>query len=197
MPLNELEQLFPDIAAGPIIRNSPFTNERLIEESCDPEERADIELFGRISGYTTIYASQQAVESQSGTLAVTFNIELFGDTEGAAGNLPDVLADLQEALGIPCPVINSDEILTTQEIEEFTLAAPVGDVAHGVIVRVISNLQGPTNWTGVGFHRDFVGAAVQILHFDDGDHSSEAEELARRLDERIQAVLHSEQPIPE
>lgn len=174
-----------------------LSNEEAIENDHDgDDERRDIERFGRVNGYAEVYSSPLGVEDDpsalSGTgLMVGTGVELLRDSEGASGRLEDEIADYERELR---------EEAGTEEVQEadLTLFSPdgIGDEAVGlqmeIPVPVDTGLKLFYNATHVSFRRGRLVGAIVIGEFNAGDRRDEVAALARKLDERIQAVLRGD-----
>ncbi len=174
-----------------------MSNETAIENAYDGEdERRDIEGFGRVNGYTEVYSSPLAVEddpsasSEMGLMLGT-GVELLRDGDGASGRLEDEIADYQKEVS---------EEAGAEDVQQgdLQLFSPdgVGDEATGLQmefpVSVDTGLSLLYNATHVSFRRGRVVGAIVIGEFNARDRRDEVVALARKLDERIQAVLRGD-----
>lgn len=174
-----------------------LSNEEAIENDYDGEdERGDIERFGRVNGYAEVYSPPPADQGDPSALneqglMVGTAIELLRDGEGASGRLEDETADYERELRGEAGTEAAEEV----DLQPFSLSG-IGDEAVGLQMRqpvpLDSGLKMFYNATIVSFRRGrLVGAAV-VAEFADKDRQDELAALARKLDERIQAVLRGD-----
>lgn len=163
-------------------------NEDEIAADCDPEEmRRLIESSGRTNAWEQTYRDEEATRSGTGASSVGSVVTLFQDAEGAEAFFQAELEQLREGVGVP----DCDDF-TLFELEEFAPGS-VGGTAVGLVV-FAGDEDVQIYATTVWFVRANLYAFVGILHVNDEDHRAEAEELARQLDSRIEAVLRGESP---
>lgn len=168
-----------------------ITNETRVKWALDPEDEADdLERFGRLNGYEAVYVAFSKPTEEGGALdEIRIGVALFADPAGASDYLEDELTDIEQGIG--------GEHLgkTLEEAKRFKVGG-IGDRSVGFRARA-SAATGqdsalPTNVTQVYFSRGRLLADAAISRLDDEDVSKEVESLARKLDERIQAVLRGE-----
>jgi hypothetical protein len=174
-----------------------LSNEEAIETNSDGEdEQRDIERFGRVNGYTEVYSSPLAVEddpsaaSEMGLMLGT-GVELLRDSEGASGRLEDEIADYEREFREEAGA----EEAQGADLQFFSID-DVGDEATGLQmefpVSVDAGLSLLYNATHVSFRRGRLVGAIVIGEFVAADRRDEVVALARKLDERIQAVLRGD-----
>jgi hypothetical protein len=165
------------------------TNESEIEDAFDPEdEAADVERFGRVKGYGEEYSAFDAVLEGQGVYLIATDVDLFEDADGASGEFRDTVEDAKGQVG------ETNEGATLESAEEFD-AGEIADEAAGYAFRATTSADedGVTLYgTTVGFRRGRIIGSSVIIRLDDQDVQEEATALARKLDERIQAVLRGE-----
>ena len=174
-----------------------LSNEEAIENDYDGEdERGDIERFGRVNGYAEVYSSPLGAEDDPSALSETglmvgIGVELLRDTEGASGRLEDEIADYEREFREEAGAEEGQEA----ELRLFSPAG-IGDEAVGLQmefpVPVDAGLKVFYNATHVSFRRGRLVGAIVIGEFYDRDRRDEVVALARKLDERIQAVLRGD-----
>ncbi len=183
------EELGSDYADFELDEDSGFgSNEDRIEDSWDEEDEAeDVERFGRTKGYRESYSSFAALLRGEGPCLIGTSVALYEDADGAGGDLNDDVEDRKKAVG------TVDEDVTLEDAEEFE-PDRVADEAAGLEMALsFADGDGTTmHGTVLGFRRGRLIGSVIIARFDEQDVREEAEELARKLDERIQAVLRGE-----
>jgi hypothetical protein len=174
-----------------------LSNEKAIENDYDGEdERGDIERFGRVNGYAEVYSSPLGAEDDPSAsieegLMVGIGVELLRDTEGASGRLQDEIADYEREFREEAGAEEGQQ----GDLQLFSLY-DVGDEATGLQmefpVPVDTGLSLLYNATHVSFRRGRLVGAVVVGEFYDRDRRDEVVTLARKLDERIQAVLRGD-----
>jgi len=188
-----LEELGPAYDAFELDDDSGFrSNEEAAEEANDKEdERSDIERFGRINGFETIYISTPAFMSGKGPWMVSAVVDLFQDAEGASGSLWDDVDDWKREVGRTVGQV------TLSDAQEFD-PGDIGDETTGVVatVTLTGNEASPFRMTAVAFRRGPLVGTVGIARFDEEDVSGEVIALAQKLDERIQSALGGEMRTP-
>lgn len=178
--------------------NSGFlSNDEVVAESHDrDDERRDIERFGRVNGYAEVYLSPPGVEGDPSALSevdlmVGTGVELLRDSEGASGRLEDEIADYERELREEAGAEEAQEV----DLRLFS-AGGIGDEAVGLQMHLPLPLDGGLklsyNATHVSFRRGRLVGAVVVGEFDERDRRDEVAVLARKLDERIQAVLRGD-----
>lgn len=164
------------------------SNEDEIEEDFDPEDEAeDIERFGRVNGYADAYSFPEAISEEQGVFFIATAIGVYEDADGASGDLKDEVVDAQRQIGM------SIEDVTLEDTEEFG-ADGVGDESAGLILTLSASDDQRLTFYGtfVGFRRGRLIGSVVISRLDEEDDRDEVAALARKLDERILAVLRGE-----
>ncbi len=185
-----LTELGPKYAEFELHDSSGFvSNAEAIEGTFDREgEAEDVERFGRLNGYDTDYSSQEAIASGEGAFAVFTSAILHEDADGASGNLRDFLVDAKRRIG------GSAGGLTLEGVEEFDVR-DVGEEAVGVLLEISASTESGravTFATAVIFRRASLVGTVEIDSFDETDAAEEVAALARKMDDRIEAVLRGE-----
>ena len=165
------------------------SNEDVIEAALDKEDEArDVDEFGRVNGYEEQYSSMGAVLEGKGAALIGTQVELYEDADGASGDLRDSVEDAKRQVG------NSEEDVAFESLEEFD-AGNIGDQSAGYNFRATTTSGDETatfHGTAVGFRRGRIIGSTVILRLDDQDVREEAIAIARKLDERILAVLRGE-----
>jgi hypothetical protein len=192
LPLSDLGSQYADFELDDT--SGLQSNEQAIEDAFDKEdEAADVERFGRVKGYEEDYLSSEALMEGTGPFYISTVVVLHERADGAAGNLKDGVEDAQRAVG------GTKEDTTLEATEKFSVE-DVGQEAVGLLQKGSAEAD-----DGATFHRTIVGfrqgrliGSVSILRLDDEDVRDEATALARKLDQRILAVLRGEveQPAP-
>lgn len=180
------------------------SNEEAIEDDHDgDDERRDIERFGRVNGYAEVYSSPPGGQAGPSALSevdlmVGTGVELLRDVEGASGRLEDEIGDYERELREEAGAEDAQEV----DLRLFSPAG-IGDEAVGLQVQLPlpllpdGGLKLFYNVTHVSFRRGRLVGAVVVGEFDEGDRRDEVATLARKLDERIQAVLRGDiTPLP-
>jgi len=161
-------------------------NDEIADEECEPnEERADIERYGRLNGYDSSYSSDQQIEARSGVFLVSTEVDLLEDPAGAVASFEDGSEETRQDVGVP-----DCEGFTKFSLDEFSTSS-IGERSSG-FVATLGGEEVRFYATAVAFLRGPLNAAVFVGDFDPTDHRVEVEVLARKLDERIQAVLREE-----
>ncbi len=183
--------LGPELAALSLQEESRFdSNESRVEEADDPEDEAqDQEKFGRLNGFDRQFLSPETVLQGEGLLLIVSGATLFEDADGASGYLEDEVQDVEARVG------REDLGLLLESAEKFDVSG-LGDEAIGLRTQAATGPDGGESTqifvTYAWFRRGQVIGDVAIARVDDSDASAQAQELASRLDERIQAVLEGE-----
>jgi hypothetical protein len=167
------------------------SKEEAIKAALDEEDEAeDVERFGRVNEYDRGYVSQEAIAAEEGVFGVQTSVILYEDADGAAGNLKDGVEDARRLTGR-----TSDEGTTLEDAEEFDVS-DVGDEAAGLFVTGSVSAEPGQKLTFYGtlvvFRQGRLTGAIEVDSFDDQDVREEAAVLARKLEERILAVLQGE-----
>ena len=174
------------------------TADDIIKEAFQPEEQAeDLERFPLVSASDVVYAESTIAEESGEPTGQTvgFAVYLFEDAEAASGYVEEELADLEEQVGsMRTGPAHWDQKLTAAE--RFK-PGRIGDESHGIRFTLTSfvdpSLTIDARATVVWFRRGRLLASVSISTTIGGpDFRKAAEALARKLDERIQAVLRGE-----
>jgi hypothetical protein len=182
------------------------TNDAAIEEAIDPDdERQDIERFGLLNGYSGVYASPSFLGGgtfgldEEDVLVVTA-VALLRDPEGASGYLEDSISEYEaqfhdeEALA-PDPDL---ELEVEMELDSRRFSpGGVGNEALGVQAYLAAAVDdvwmSSVNYTFLAFRRGrLLGIVAFALGGEKDDRQDEVTALARKLDERIQAVLRGD-----
>ena len=173
---------------------APDTNEERIQKADDPEdERKDQQTFGRIGGYDRQLVAPDTTIQAGATLLVRMGVTLFGDDDGAAGDLQDAVGDVLARVG------HTDQGPLLEAADQFPVPR-LGDESLGLRTRasVTPEQGGPGTLyvTYFWFRRDRIIGDVAIARGDDADVSQQAETIASLLDERIQQVLSGQATPP-
>jgi len=161
------------------------TNESQIEAAFDKDDEAkDVERFGRLNGYDQSFISPDALQEGKGVFAVGTTLGLYEDAEGASGDFQDVPEDLRRS------VAKTSEEATLTDMQDFD-PGEIGDGSGGLVLTFDIAGQG-VRVTTVGFREGRLVADAVIARADDEDVREEATALARKLDERLLAVLRGE-----
>jgi hypothetical protein len=192
LPLSDLGSQYADFELDDT--SGIQTNEQAIESAFDQEdEAADVERFGRVEGYEEDYLSSDALMEGTGPFYISTGVILHETADGASGNLKDGVGDAQRAAGA------TQENTTLESTETFSVE-DVGQEAVGLLQTVSAQGDDGGSYyrTVVGFRQGRLIGTVSILRLDDEDVRDEATALARKLDERILAVLRGEveEPTP-
>jgi len=187
VPLSELGSQYADFEFYE--DESGFqSNEDIIDAAFDEEDEAgDVERFGRVNGYGEDYRSVEAALEREGAFLIGTATELYEDADGASGDLKDGVEDMQRQVGM------TKEDVTLEDAEEFD-PGRIADESAGLLLTgsVAAGQEVRYYMTVVGFRRGRLLGSVAIARFDEEDVREEAEALARKLDERITAVLRGE-----
>jgi len=171
------------------------SNEQVIDDAFDEEDEAqDVERFGRTNGYEESYTFSAALPEEKGPIHIATGVILHEDADGASGNLKDGVEDAQRAVGM------TKEDVTIQGVDTFEVG-DIGQKAVGLIQKAsikIDEEELTIHQTVVGFREGRLIGSVVITNLKGEDVQEEATALARKLDERILAVLRGEveQPAP-
>lgn len=164
------------------------SNEEMIDSDFDEEDAAqDIDRFGRLTGYADGYYSLEAIMEVEGAFGIGTAVDLYQGADGASGDLKDDIQDAQRQVGM------SSEGATLEDAEVFDPGA-VGDESAGLLTTVSMPAAQEARMyiTTVQFRRGRLLGSVAIGSFDEHDVREEAAALARKLDQRILAVLEGE-----
>jgi hypothetical protein len=154
------------------------------------DEAEDLKRFGELKSYRERYQRERALAEGSGPFTVGVTIYLFQSESGASAYIQDDLADLEQAKAeIP-------GVGLVEDIEHFALS-PIGDESLGF--RATINLPTekgvvPVRQTAAWIRRGELLALVSLTRLDEKDVRDEVQALARKLDERIEAVLAGQAP---
>ncbi len=166
------------------------SNEDRIADDEDQEDEAqDIEKFGRLNGYRASYSNLQALLGESGPFAVSVGVQLFEDGGGAEDYANDSIAERLEQEG---------EVQDGALLEEVTRldVEKIGDLTEAYRQKVvIEDDEGDRivlYATFVGFREGRILGGVNLGRVDDQDVSEEGAALARKLHDRVIAVLEGE-----
>lgn len=151
----------------------------------DEDEAKDLERFGELKTYEQRYSRDEALAEGTGPVSVGTTVFVFESAKGASSYLDDDVADLERKVG---QQLGLTKIHT---VERFSLDA-VGDESLGLRLIVLTLTE--TGWvshyhTLAWFREGHILALVSLVRLDNSDVRAEAEALAHKLDERIQAVL--------
>jgi hypothetical protein len=175
-----------------------WTASDIISGAMDPEEQAeDLEQFPLVSSSYVAY-SESGIDEETGEppgQTIGFTVYLFEDPQAASGYLEDELADWESQVGaMRTGPGHFDQKLTAAEGFK---SGRIGDESHGIRFTIASFINPPStvdvHATVVWFRRGRLLASTNIsTTVGDPDFREAAEALARKLDERIQAVLRGE-----
>jgi hypothetical protein len=171
------------------------SNDAAINNAFDTEDEAqDVQRFGRANGYEESYTFSAAQPEEKGPIHIATGVILHNDADGASGNLNDGVGDAQRAVSM------TKDNVTIQSVDTFEVG-DIGQEAVGLIQKASFKVdQGDlaVDQTMVGFREGRLIGSVAITSLAGADVQEEATALARKLDERILAVLRGEvqQPAP-
>jgi hypothetical protein len=149
------------------------------------DEAQDLERFGELKSYQDGYGREEAFEEGTGPLRVGTTVYLFESGKGASDYLEDDIEDLQEAIG------EERARITIHSVDRFAVEG-IGDEAVGLqIISTYLTEYGlvAVYQTMVSFREGGVLAFVSIMRLDNTNLNAEVTALARKLDQRIWAVL--------
>lgn len=184
--VSDLAEPYSDIQIEP----GPWSNQDVVEEDFDPDdEREDVDRFGRLNGYHQAYTSWMALQEQKGAFHVDTVIELFRSPQGASGYLRDSLTDVEGQVGQE----KDDTIL--EQVQTLSID-DIADETIGLRMRLTTRAIGADELalygTAIVFRRGRLLGSAAIVRADDKDVVGEVDALARKLDDRIQAVLRGD-----
>jgi hypothetical protein len=188
-----------DYAGLSVVRDPGFgTASDGIRAALDPEKQVENqERFALISVFDVAYA-ESTIAEESGEptgQTVAFTVHLFEDAEGASGYLEEELTDCEGQVGsMRTGKRHWDSQLTAAE--RFK-PGRIADESQGIRFTMTHFIDPPSGLdehaTVVWFRRGRLLASTSIsTTFGNPDFREEAEALARKLDERIQAVLRGD-----
>ena len=170
----------------------------ITDAALDPEEEAeDLQRFPLISASGVVYAESTIAEElgEPAGQTVAFAVHLFEDPDAASGYLEEELADWEGQVGaMRTGKRHWDSKLTAAE--RFK-PGRIGDESRGIRFTLTYFIDPSSpidvHATEVWFRRGRLLASASIsTTFGNPDVREAAEALARKLDERIQAVLRGE-----
>ena len=180
-----------ELAQSSMEESSRFdTNEVRLQEADDPEDEAsDQQTFGRLNGFDRQFSTPENLLQGEGPLLTVSGATLFEDADGASGYLEDEVKDVERHVG------QTDLGLLLEAADRFDVSG-VGDEAVGLRTQASTSTEAaePVRIyvTYTWFRRGNLIGDVAVARVDDADAGEQALELAKRLDERIQAVLRGE-----
>jgi len=188
LPLSDLGSQYADFELDE--EESGFhSNEQAVEDALDKEDEArDVEQFGQVNSYEEQYLSSGAFLEGEGPALIGTQVYLHEEADGASGDLRDSVEDAKRQVG------KSKEGVAFESLEEFD-AADIADesAAYNFRAATTSGDENATfHGTAVGFRRGRIIGGAIILRLDDQDVREEVTAIARKLDERILAVLRGE-----
>ena len=187
LPLSDLGSQYADFELDDT--SGLQSNEQVISDAFDKEDEAqDVERFGRANGYEALYTSSQALLEEKGPINIGMSVVLHENADGASGNLKDGADDAQRAVG------KTNEDVTIEGADTFEVG-DIGQDAVGVVQKAsfkADQAEFTLNQTIVGFQEGRLIGSVVITGFEGEDMQAEATAIARKLDERILAVLRGE-----
>ena len=193
LPLSDLGSQYADFELDDT--SGLQSNEQVINNAFDKEDEAqDVERFGRANGYEASYTSSEALLEEKGPIHIATGVILHENADGASGNLKNGVEDAQRAVG------KTKEDVTIQGVDTFEVS-DVGQEAVGMVQKAsfkVDQAELALDQTIVGFREGRLIGSVAITSLEGEDVQEEATALARKLDERILAVLRGEveQPRP-
>ncbi len=158
------------------------------------DEKRDLDRFGYVNSYAESYSEPTLTEPNAslpaeGPISIDTEVLLFDEADQAGGYLADDLADSKGDVGAAA---SGGRV---ESFEEFGVVS-IGDEAWGGrLVLVVSDESGEEirfHFTGIELQRGQMVGFVVILLVDDENVADEVISLARKLDERIKAVLAEE-----
>ena len=187
LPLSDLGSQYADFELDDT--SGLQSNEQVISDAFDKEDEAqDVERFGRANGYEALYTSSQALLEEKGPINIGMSVALHEKVDGASGNLKDGADDAQRAVG------KTNEDVTIESADTFEVG-DLGQDAVGVVLKAsfkADQAEFTLNQTIVGFQEGRLIGSVVITGFEGEDMQAEVTAIARKLDERILAVLRGE-----
>ena len=152
------------------------------------DEKKDLERFGELKTYEERYSRDEALAEGTGPVSVGTTVFVFESVKGASSYLDDDVVDLESQVG---KEIGLTKIHT---VEHFALDG-VGDESLGLRLIVLTFTE--DGWvtryhTLAWFREGHILVLVSLVRLDNGDVRAEAQALADKLDQRIQAVLASQ-----
>jgi hypothetical protein len=187
LPLSDLGSQYADFELDDT--SGLQNNEQVIDDAFDKEDEAqDVERFGRATGYDGSYTFSGGLPEEKGPVHIATGVILHENADGASGNLKDGVEDAQRAVGM------TKEDVTIQSVETFEVGN-IGDEAVGLSQKAslkVDEEELTLYQTIVGFQEGRLIGSVAITSLEGGDAQEEATALARKLDERILAVLRGE-----
>jgi hypothetical protein len=179
MPLRELGAPFEGFVA---VSEGEESNEAATDELANPaDEAADIEQFGRSTGYRVSLEPTRL--SDSGARFVDNWVELFTTARGASQYLADYMGDLSKGIDAA-----HDPDLNATSSRSFAVD-DLGDEASGITLIETAADGEPYVETVVGMRIGRLLAFVSIGRASDIDVRVIALDLGRRFEERITGVL--------
>ena len=192
LPLSALGPDYADFALSD--KSGPRTAEQLTAEALNPDDEAqDVARFGTQMGFQEVFVSERDLQDRSGVFYLANSLVLYASPKGAAGDLADMVGDQQR---------DFSGTTTAGTLQAFQRFSPkVGEKAYGAVIRLLApgsdfGVKGVVNLTitSVAFRRDRVVGQVVLVRFDGADQQKEVAEMARKLDQRLQAVMRGESP---
>ena len=188
LPLADLGPAYADLKfeLGSQLR----TNEDAAEDAFDGEDEAeDIVRFGRVTGYVEGFIFIEGFISRQGVFLISTGVTIYESGDGASGYLRDDLEDMRREVGVDP---DSDAGIL-ERLDEYHPEG-IGDESVGMFAYYTPGEAEPlpSNLTWVKFRRGRLIGEIVIVRFDEEDVREEVTELARKLDERILAVLRGD-----
>lgn len=149
------------------------------------DEAEDLKRFGELKSYHERYQREGALAEGSGPFTAGMTVYLFQSESGASGYLQDDLADLERARA----VVPGAGLV--EDIDYFALDQ-IGDESLGF--RATVNLPTetgivPVRQTAAWIRRGRLLVLFSLMRLDEKDIRDEVRAVARKLDERIEAIL--------
>ena len=194
-----LKDMGPEYAKFELSDDSGFqSNAHVIETADDVEDRRnDVAQFGRINGYEDIYLSAKALRNGAGVFMAGTDVDLLADAEKCSASIENYADDMVRAIG------TTNAGWTAEKADKY-YPGQIGQRAVGVTVTIgISAEAGlppqvqVLHGTIFSFCRGRLMGGATIIRADNGDAEEATAAMARKLDQRIQAVLDGDvQPEP-
>lgn len=149
------------------------------------DEAQDLERFGELKSYQDGYSREEAFQEGTGPLRVGTTVYLFKSGKGASDYLEDDIADLKGEVG------KERGLITIRSVERFAVEG-IGDESEGLqIISTYLTEYGmlAVYQTMVSFREGGILAFVSVMRLDNTNMNIQVTALARKLDQRIWAVL--------
>ena len=190
-----------DLPEGFTLDDETFTtNEEAVEENTGPGEPTleDFNSWGRILGYDATYSDPEALSSldEGGTLSLTVTTTLYEDSDGAG----DAFEFVRDQASDPEFIESFEETFASPGLEVLDAGisplslADLGDDRQAYEIKVTmhsSDLDQDFDFIAqlFGIRRDRLIGAVTVVTVNDSPPEGQLEELASKLDERMNDAL--------